>query len=72
MDKKKKNYWFTFFAGIVVALFIIPLLYALGVPTFDIVLENLFGENTIFPAVFSMIVVVLILFLVIKNHNKDS
>jgi len=35
---KKNNYVIAFIAGVAVPLFILPLLYALGVPSFDVML----------------------------------
>ncbi len=70
MNKKNKNYWFTFFAGVTVTLFILPVLYALGVPTFDVGLGTLFGENSMLAASFSLLALLVILFWVVKNLKK--
>ena len=66
MDKKKKSFLLTFVIGIASIIFGLPLLYALGVPTFDVVLTALFGEGNIWALVFSVMLIILIAFSVNK------
>ncbi|MFJ7826641.1 hypothetical protein [Psychrobacillus sp. NPDC096623] len=43
MDKKKKIFILAFVMGVISTAFALPLLSALGVPSFDVVLTALFG-----------------------------
>jgi hypothetical protein len=72
MSQQKKSYWLTFFAGVAVTLFILPLLYALGFPTFDVVLVFLFGEVSILAIVFSLVLVIIILFWTFKFAKRNA
>ncbi|MFJ5770161.1 hypothetical protein [Psychrobacillus sp. NPDC093180] len=60
MDKKKKIFIFAFVMGVISTAFVIPLLSALGAPSFDVVLTVLFGEGNIWASVFSIILILLI------------
>ena len=64
--KKRKNYFLAFLGGVAVTLFILPLLYAIGIPTFDVVLVSLFGEDSILAIVFSLVLVTVTLFWLVK------
>ncbi|QNK89577.1 hypothetical protein H7992_07950 [Sporosarcina sp. resist] len=69
---KKKNYVIAFIAGVAVTLFILPLLYALGVLSFDVVLNSLFGKDSILAIIFSLVLIIIILFLLVKYVNKKG
>ena len=66
MDGKKRNVILNFVIGITATVLGVPLLYAMGVPTFDVVLTALFGEGSIWALVFS----VMLIMLVILGANK--
>lgn len=66
MDGKKRNFLFYFVIGITATVLGVPLLYAMGVPKFDVVLNELFGEGSIWALVFS----VMLIMLVILGANK--
>lgn len=46
MTRKKNNLFLLFLAGLSIPLLILPLLKVLGVPTYDVVLVKLFGEES--------------------------
>ncbi len=50
-----------FILGLITVLFVLPLLYSIGVPSFDLVFVYLFGEGSILAVVFSLVLIVLIL-----------
>ncbi|PYZ94904.1 hypothetical protein CR194_05115 [Salipaludibacillus keqinensis] len=68
----KQNYWLIFFAGVAVTLIILPLLSALGVPTFDDVLVLIFGEDSILAIVFSLVIIIILLFWMFKSANRNA
>ncbi|WP_339212245.1 hypothetical protein [Solibacillus sp. FSL W8-0372] len=61
MDSKKRNLILNFVIGITATVLGVPLLYAMGVPTFDVVLTTLFGEGSIWALVFSVMLILLII-----------
>ncbi|MHA6253313.1 hypothetical protein [Oceanobacillus sp. CAU 1775] len=65
-----KKYVLVFIAGIATSLLVLPLLYALGVPTYDVLLASLFGENKILATGFSLILIIAILFGLVKYTKK--
>ncbi|WP_147802728.1 hypothetical protein [Alkalicoccus halolimnae] len=71
MNNKKK---LLLFLGAVAAgtFFIFPLLSILGVPGFEVVLTTLFGENSIFALIFSLLLVLIVIFLLVKPAKKDD
>ncbi|GKW46941.1 hypothetical protein [Planococcus sp. NCCP-2050] len=60
MNAKRKTALFAFGFGIIVILFILPLLSTIGIPSFDEVLTSLFGEKSIWAVVFSLLGILLI------------
>jgi len=62
VDKKKKIFILTFVMGIISTAFALPLLSALGVPSFDVVLTSLFGEGNSWALVFSLMLILLVTF----------
>ena len=72
VDKKKKNLILTFLMGVISAIFVLPLLSALGVPSFDTVLNSLFGEGSIWAIVFSLMLILLTIFCVGKTIKNNS
>ncbi|WNF38343.1 hypothetical protein RJD24_07940 [Bacillaceae bacterium IKA-2] len=74
MDKKikKSNLLLTFLMGVSITLLVLPLLNALGVPTFDIVLVALFGEENIWGIIFSLFLVLIIVFWLVKVVKKNA
>ena len=62
MNGKKRNLLFYFVIGITATILGVPLLYAMGVPTFDVVLTALFGEGSIWALVFSVMIILLVIF----------
>ncbi|SDN61642.1 hypothetical protein [Alkalicoccus daliensis] len=72
MDNHKKNYILMFLGGIAAALFILPILQALGVPSFNEVLVSLFGEDNPLALAFSLLLVVIVIFLMVRLIKKDG
>lgn len=72
MDKKKKNLILTFFMGVISGFFILPLLSALGVPSFDMVLTSLFGEGNIWAIIFTLLLILLTIFGVGKTIKSNT
>jgi membrane protein DedA with SNARE-associated domain len=71
MDNKKKL--LMFLGAVVVGMFFIsPLLSILGVPGFEVVLTSLFGEDSIFALIFSLLLVLIVIFLLVKLAKKDD
>jgi hypothetical protein len=68
----KKNYWLIFFAGVAVTLFILPLLSALGVPSYNDVLVLLFGEDSILAIVLSLSMIIILLFWMFKTTSRNA
>lgn len=66
MDGKKRNFLFYFVISITATVLGVPLLYAMGIPSFDVVLTALFGEGSIWAIGFS----VMLIMLVILGANK--
>lgn len=62
VDKKKKIFILAFVIGVISTAFALPLLSALGVPSFDVVLTALFGEVNSGALVFSLMLILLITF----------
>lgn len=72
MEKKKKNYILLFALGIFVALIALPLLSAIGVPSFDVILTAIFGEGNPWAAVFSILLIAVVLFVMNKAINREN
>ena len=59
---KKRGLILIFIGGFFSAVFGSPILTAIGVPSFDVVLTTLFGEENPWALVFSITLIVLIIF----------
>ncbi|KAB2331372.1 hypothetical protein [Bacillus mesophilum] len=57
MNKRKKNLMLTFVMAILATAIALPMLSALGVPSFSVVLVSLFGGGNIFALIFSLILI---------------
>ncbi|MGE7838875.1 hypothetical protein [Viridibacillus arvi] len=57
MSKRKNTLILTFIMGVLITAFALPLLSALGVPSFDVVLVALFGEGSIWALVLSLLLI---------------
>lgn len=68
MGKKFSN----FIMGFVVAILVLPLLYALGIPSFDVVLNVIFGEGNPWAVVFSVLLIGLVIFSMIRMNKKEK
>lgn len=64
--------FFNFFMGFAVAILVLPLLYALGIPSFDVVLTAMFGEGNPWAFVFSLLLIGLVIFSMIKMSKKEK
>ncbi|PYF06249.1 hypothetical protein BJ095_11180 [Ureibacillus chungkukjangi] len=62
VERKKRNPILTFVISFASVIFGLPLLYALGVPSGDVVLTALFGEGNIWTLIFSAMLILLITF----------
>lgn len=72
MAKKKKGVFFTFTMGMVAAFLTWPLLSALGIPSFGVVLIAIFGEGNPWAIVFSILLMVIVVFSVFKEHKREK
>ena len=72
MDRKKRNFILTFVISFVSGIFGLPLLYALGVPSGDVVLTALFGEGNIWALLFSVMLILLVTIGVSKVINSST
>lgn len=70
MNKKKKILFFIFVMGFLATILGLPLLYALGVPSFSVLLDELFGEKSILAVAFSLLLLFFIFLGVGKVINK--
>ncbi|MGE6259900.1 hypothetical protein ACQKCU_18810 [Heyndrickxia sporothermodurans] len=70
MGKRRKTLILTFVMGFFTTAFVLPLLSALGVPSFDAILVALFGEGSIWSLAFSLLLILLIAF-VVRKVIKD-
>ena len=59
---KKRGLLLIFIGGFFSAVFGSPILTAIGVPSFDVVLTALFGEENPWAVIFSITLIVLIIF----------
>ncbi|HEY4554451.1 MAG TPA: hypothetical protein VIG80_14760 [Bacillaceae bacterium] len=57
MSNRKKNLILTFLMGVLATAFALPLLSALGVPSFSVVLVALFGEGSSWALVFTLLLI---------------
>ena len=71
LNAKRKTALLAFGSGIIVTLFILPLLNAIGIPSSGVVLTSLFGEKSIWAVVFPLLVILLI-FLGIGRMIKNT
>lgn len=70
---KKKGSILAFISGLFSGIFVVPLLLgALGIPGFEVVLTALFGEGNPWAIVFSVLLIVLVLFVTNKVSNRES
>lgn len=66
MGKRRKTLILTFVMGILITAFVLPLLSAFGVPSFNTVLVAIFGEGSIWALAFSLLLILLIVLVVRK------
>ena len=57
MSKRKNTLILTFVMGVLATAFALPLVRALGVPSFDVGLVALFGEGNIWAVVLSLLLI---------------
>lgn len=62
MSVNRKTAILVFGLGFVATLLVLPFLYALGLPSFEVVLTGLFGEGNSWALVFTIVLVALLLF----------
>ncbi|OED33170.1 hypothetical protein BHE17_12195 [Planococcus maritimus] len=62
MSENRKTAILVFGLGLVATLLALPFLYALGLPSFEVVLMGLFGEGNAWALVFTALLVLLIFF----------
>lgn len=61
-----------FGSGFVATLLALPFLYALGIPSFEVVLTGLFGEGNSWALVFTIVLVALLLYGIRKSFNSSD
>jgi len=69
----KKALFLLFIAGISITLIVLPLLEAIGVPSYATILEVVFGDNKLIGTLFSVAMVALLFFTgskLIKRKGK--
>ncbi|MFB5662674.1 hypothetical protein [Alteribacillus sp. HJP-4] len=59
---------FYFFLGLIVVLLLLPILYSLGLPSFDALLTNLLGEGKILWAIIISMGVISLTILYLRKH----
>ncbi|WP_281863402.1 hypothetical protein [Planomicrobium okeanokoites] len=70
---KKKDSILAFVSGLLSGIFVVPLLLgALGIPGFEVVLTALFGERNPWAIVFSVLLIVLFLFVTNRLSKKGE
>lgn len=70
---KKKDSILVFISGLFSGIFMLPLfLGALGIPGFEVVLTALFGEGNPWAIVFSVLLIVLVLFVTNRLSKKGE
>ena len=57
VSERKKKLILTFVMGVIATAFALPLLNALGVPAFDVVLVALFGKGSIWALALSLLLI---------------
>ena len=70
LSKRKNTLILTFVIGVLVTALALPLLRALGVPSFDVGLVALFGEENIWALVLSLLLVLSIALGIGKLINR--
>lgn len=70
---KKKDSILVFISGLFSGIFVLPLfLEALGIPGFEVVLTALFGEGNPWAIVFSVLLIILVLFVTNRLSKKGE
>lgn len=69
MDVNRKTAILTFVSGVAATLIVLPLLYALGVPSFEVILTGLFGEGNPWALAFAALLILLVLFSLRKSFK---
>ncbi|MBU9673337.1 hypothetical protein KQ939_00455 [Planococcus sp. CP5-4] len=72
MEVNRKTAILLFGSGVASTLLVLPLLYALGLPSFEVVLISLFGEGNIWALVFTVVLILLILFSLRKSFKSPE
>jgi len=70
MSKERKLLLFTL--SFLIPILVLPLLYAMGMPSFADVLTSLFGEGSIWATVFSLLLLLFIAFGVGKIMKRNA
>ncbi|MDZ5710699.1 hypothetical protein [Jeotgalibacillus haloalkalitolerans] len=71
MSTKTKNILY-FTGGILTATLILPLLAAIGVPSFDVALTAIFGEGNPIALLFSAVLIAVLLFFMYKLARRET
>lgn len=69
MNKKSSV---VFLMGVFTTMLALPILYAFGLPSFDVILTTVFGEGNIWAVVFSLFIILFVTFglsKLIRNVN---
>lgn len=70
---KKKDSILAFVSGLLSGILVVPLLLgALGIPGFEVVLTALFGEGNPWAIVFSVLLIVIVLFVTNRLSKKGE
>ncbi len=72
MSENRKTAILVFGLGLVATLLALPFLYALGLPSFEVVLMGLFGEGNAWALVFTIVLVALLLYGIRKSFNSSD
>lgn len=67
-----KSKMFLFLSGVLIVLFVIPLLKYLGVPSYAVFLESIFGDQKLFGLLFTAFLVSVTVLGLYKYEKKIS
>lgn len=61
-----------FLSGVLIVLFVLPLLQYMGVPSYAVILESIFGDQKVFGLLFTALLLSVIVFGLYKYEKKTS